>query len=57
MHKKARLENNDKLTALERHERINQLTMDGCPIEDLGLDFTLPGYPNIGMMGRYVDRL
>ena len=21
--------------------------MDGCPIEDLGLDFTLPGYPNI----------
>ena len=23
------------------------LTMDGCPIEDLGLDFTLPGYPNI----------
>jgi E3 ubiquitin-protein ligase TRIP12 len=21
--------------------------MDGCPIEDLGLDFTLPGYPGI----------
>lgn len=21
--------------------------MDGCPIEELGLDFTLPGYPNI----------
>ena len=21
--------------------------MDGCPVEDLGLDFTLPGYPNI----------
>jgi E3 ubiquitin-protein ligase TRIP12 len=45
--KKAKLENNDKLTALERHERISSLTMDGCPIEDLGLDFTLPGYPNI----------
>ena len=21
--------------------------MDGCPVEDLGLDFTLPGYPNV----------
>ena len=21
--------------------------MDGCPVEELGLDFTLPGYPNI----------
>lgn len=21
--------------------------MDGCTIEDLGLDFVLPGYPNI----------
>lgn len=23
--------------------------MDGCSIEDLGLDFTLPGYPAIDM--------
>lgn len=23
------------------------LTLDGVPIEDLNLDFTLPGYPNI----------
>lgn len=21
--------------------------MNGCSVEDLGLDFTLPGYPNI----------
>ena len=21
--------------------------MDGCPIEELGFDFTLPGYPGI----------
>jgi len=45
--KKAKLESNEKLSAMERHERISCLTMDGCPIEDLGLDFTLPGYPNI----------
>ncbi len=48
MRKKAKLESNEKLSAMERHERISCLTMDGCPIEDLGLDFTLPGYPNIG---------
>ncbi|KAI1287488.1 E3 ubiquitin-protein ligase TRIP12 [Halotydeus destructor] len=26
---------------------VDQLTLDGCAIEDLGLDFTLPGYPAI----------
>ena len=45
--KKRRLEEDAKLAPGERQERIKNLTMDGCPIEDLGLDFTLPGYPNI----------
>merc|ERR1712156_1108575 len=45
--KKRKLEEDQKLSPGERQERINNLTMDGCPIEDLGLDFTLPGYPNI----------
>jgi len=35
------------LTAAEKQDKISQLTMDGCPVEELGLDFTLPGYPNI----------
>ena len=35
------------LTAAEKQDKISKLTMDGCPVEDLGLDFTLPGYPNI----------
>ena len=35
------------LSAAEKQDQISQLTMDGCPVEDLGLDFTLPGYPNI----------
>lgn len=26
---------------------FGSLTLDGCSIEDLGLDFTLPGFPNI----------
>jgi E3 ubiquitin-protein ligase TRIP12 len=45
--KKQKLEKDEKLSLAERREEISQLTMDGCPIEDLGLDFTLPGYPNI----------
>merc|ERR1719410_2827726 len=47
VHKKARLEADRALSASERQEQISQLTMDGCPVEELGLDFTLPGYPNI----------
>lgn len=27
--------------------KLASLTLDGCSIEDLGLDFTLPGFPNI----------
>lgn len=28
---------------------MENLGLDGCSIEDLGLDFTLPGYPAIDM--------
>ena len=31
-------------------EQISSLTMDGCSLEDLGLDFSLPGFPNIELM-------
>ena len=41
--KKRRLEEDDKITDSERQLKIRNLTMDGCPVEDLGLDFTLPG--------------
>ena len=26
---------------------LETLTLNGCSVEDLGLDFTLPGFPNI----------
>lgn len=29
--------------------QLEELGLDGCPIEDLGLDFTLPGYNAIEM--------
>jgi E3 ubiquitin-protein ligase TRIP12 len=45
--KKRRIEEDAKMTPTERQAQIKNLTMDGCPIEDLGLDFTLPGYAGI----------
>ncbi|XP_052567078.1 E3 ubiquitin-protein ligase TRIP12 [Culex pipiens pallens] len=35
------------LDAMEKTEKIDALDLDGCPIADLGLDFVLPGHPNI----------
>ena len=45
--KKRRLDEDTKITPSERQAKLKDLTMDGCPVEDLALDFTLPGYPNI----------
>uniref|UniRef100_A0A182RF34 E3 ubiquitin-protein ligase n=1 Tax=Anopheles funestus TaxID=62324 RepID=A0A182RF34_ANOFN len=36
-----------KLNAMVKTEKIEALDLDGCPISDLGLDFVLPGHPNI----------
>jgi E3 ubiquitin-protein ligase TRIP12 len=32
---------------LRNYSQIEALDLDGCPIADLGLDFVLPGYPNV----------
>ena len=45
-----------QITDSERQLKIRNLTMDGCPVEDLGLDFTLPGYPNIELRKGGKDR-
>jgi hypothetical protein len=34
-------------TALELKDTLEGLTLDGCAIHNLGLDFTLPGHPTI----------
>lgn len=56
------------LTAPERKKRIAAIEIDGARVEDMALDFTLPGYPHIELeknggnlpvtiynVGRYVD--
>ncbi|XP_050295827.1 E3 ubiquitin-protein ligase TRIP12 isoform X2 [Anthonomus grandis grandis] len=36
--------NDGDLSEEEKSERVEKLEFDGCPIEDLGLDFVIPGY-------------
>ena len=41
------LEADQTLTAEQRRAAIEALGVDGCSVEDLGLDFTLPGHSSI----------
>jgi len=47
LHQRCILENKNEDNV---QEQISSLTMDGCSLEDLGLDFSLPGFPNIELM-------
>ncbi|OAT05713.1 E3 ubiquitin-protein ligase TRIP12 [Blastomyces gilchristii SLH14081] len=40
----------DSLSAEEKARALDELTVDGVRVEDLGLDFTLPGHPSIQMI-------
>ncbi|XP_032493743.1 E3 ubiquitin-protein ligase TRIP12 isoform X22 [Phocoena sinus] len=44
---KKRLEQDKSQTKESLQYALETLTMNGCSVEDLGLDFTLPGFPNI----------
>lgn len=44
---KKRLEEDISLTPESLQLAIENLTLDGASVEDLGLDFILPGYPGI----------
>ncbi|XP_066883221.1 E3 ubiquitin-protein ligase TRIP12 isoform X31 [Kogia breviceps] len=44
---KKRLEQDKSQTKESLQDALETLTMNGCSVEDLGLDFTLPGFPNI----------
>ncbi|KAK5258239.1 Ubiquitin fusion degradation protein 4, partial [Exophiala xenobiotica] len=46
----AKIELDSSLTKLEKVEAIEDLTIRGAKIEDLMLDFTLPGYPGIELV-------
>ncbi|KAK2490662.1 hypothetical protein MC885_012008 [Smutsia gigantea] len=44
---KKRLEQDKSQTKESLQYALETLTMNGCSVEDLGLDFTLPGFPNL----------
>ncbi|KAM9316934.1 E3 ubiquitin-protein ligase TRIP12 isoform 1-T1 [Gastrophryne carolinensis] len=44
---KKRLEQDKSQTKESLQFALENLNMNGCSVEDLGLDFTLPGFPNI----------
>ncbi|KAM9853283.1 E3 ubiquitin-protein ligase TRIP12 isoform 2-T2 [Aulostomus maculatus] len=44
---KKRLEQDRSQTRETLQQALESLNMNGCSVEDLGLDFTLPGFPNI----------
>ena len=47
---KARIHDDTTLTTAERAQKIQDIQIDGARVEDLGLDFTLPGYPDIELI-------
>ncbi|XP_069701943.1 E3 ubiquitin-protein ligase TRIP12 isoform X2 [Periplaneta americana] len=44
---KEQIDRDPDLAASQRKEQAEKLDLDGCPIQDLGLDFTLPGHSSI----------
>lgn len=44
---KRKLENDRSLNPVSLKRSLESITLDGCSIEDLSLDFTLPGYSRI----------
>ncbi|KAI5369720.1 putative E3 ubiquitin-protein ligase HECTD1/TRIP12 [Septoria linicola] len=47
---KDRIDENDDLTSTQKAERSEQIRINDAKIEDLALDFTLPGHPNIELL-------
>jgi len=49
---KQRIEEDDRLSELEKQRKIEDIHINDARVDDLGLDFTLPGYPHIELIPR-----
>lgn len=47
---KKRIEGQSRLNPVQKMQKLSKIQVDGASVEDLGLDFTLPGYPSIELM-------
>ncbi|KAI9835938.1 MAG: hypothetical protein M1819_001836 [Sarea resinae] len=67
---KKKIDSDNRLTAAQKANAASAVEIQGVHVEDLGLDFTLPGYPSIELqpngsnipvtlenVGLYVDRV
>lgn len=49
---KKAIESDTSLSTTEKSRALQNAEIDGANVEDLGLDFTLPGYPNIELINN-----
>ena len=49
---KKRIEENPELTAIQKIYATKKIEIQGVRVDDLGLDFTLPGYPSIDLISN-----
>jgi len=47
---KKKIDEQQRLSALQRSQKISLIQIQGMGIQDLALDFTLPGYPSIDLI-------
>ncbi|KXL46320.1 hypothetical protein M433DRAFT_4708 [Acidomyces richmondensis BFW] len=47
---KQRIEENDSLSELQKQGKIQDIRINDARVDDLGLDFTLPGYPHMELI-------
>ena len=49
---KKRIEEQSRLSQAQKMLKLSKVQVNGASVEDLGLDFTLPGYPSIELMPK-----
>lgn len=52
---KQRIDEDERLSDVQKAAKIDQIRINDAKIEDLGLDFTLPGYPSIELTAGGAD--
>ncbi|KAF1850077.1 uncharacterized protein K460DRAFT_272848 [Cucurbitaria berberidis CBS 394.84] len=52
---KKQVDTNDKLSAAQKAEALKTIIIQDCRVEDLALDFTLPGYASIELVMNGAD--
>ncbi|KAF2452861.1 hypothetical protein BDY21DRAFT_388374 [Lineolata rhizophorae] len=52
---KRRIDESTSLTPAQKVQAVQDISFDGSQVEDLGLDFTLPGYPDIELQPGGAD--